>query len=477
MSTASKISEDLIRSSAPNAACAANGLKISRSRGFVKLYKTEDETLIFGDCKGSGASLYKTSIDLSGEAPVYRCSCPSRQIPCKHCVGIMYDWLAQKEFEVSDIPEDIAAKREKIEKKAKANEDSENSEKKPKQNKAAAQKKLKKQKEGLELAYGFVNELLSRGVSSVTSSSAQQYKNLAKQLGDYYLPAPQAVMTEIVSAAYRLSASPDDTEIHRITSLCVRLSSTVRKCMDYIDKKLESGEVLPDDNTLYEAMGNVWKLSQLKEIGLYKENAKMIQLSFNVIYDDLRSAEIDKAYWADLDTGEISQTQNIRPLRAAGYINAMDSAFGVHSIRMLYSYPGGINKRIRWENADIADASPEVFAQVLSIASQSISETIKKAKNELKNTLSAPSAAVLLKFDKIEFSDSDSHPVLKLSNDTIALRSNSENSCTCRILRILSHENLTNGAVLGELYYRENERRIYLCPISIVNNCGIIRLV
>lgn len=478
MSTVNSITAELIRSAAPNPAADQNGQKISRSGGFQSLYVSEDKTLIFGDCKGSGSKPYRTSADFSGDSPVFRCSCPSRQFPCKHSLGIMYDWLAGKSFGVAQIPADILEKRQKLAKKAEKAENAEAAEKKPpKQNKSAAAKKLKKQAEGLELAEQFVNDLFSRGISSVSSAAAEQYKNLAKQLGDYYLPEPQAIMNEIITAAERLNESPDDKELERLTALCVKLSSSVRKSKAYIAEKLESGEVLPEDNILYEKMGGVWKLTQLKEIGLFKENARIIQLSFTVLHDEMHKADIDFAYWADLDTGEISKTENIRPLKAAKYIKAEDSQFGVHRVKMLYRYPGGLNRRVRWEEyAEITEADSGVYSELLSKAEKSLSEAVKKAKNELKNTMSDENIAMLVPFDSIEFAVLDGHPVLKLGEETIALRSNENYPDSCNILSVLDGQNLKNGALLGEFFYIPEERKIFVCPVSIVTNSGIIRL-
>src|SRR5216117_3257786 len=47
-----------------------------------------DERVVWGECQGS--SVYKTSIDLDG--PAFRCSCPSRKIPCKHALGLLLLW-------------------------------------------------------------------------------------------------------------------------------------------------------------------------------------------------------------------------------------------------------------------------------------------------------------------------------------------------------------------------------------------------
>ena len=101
---------------APNAAAAANGKKISQKNGFVKLYRSADGTYIGGECTGSGKSNYITSADFINEnAPVFRCSCPSRQFPCKHSIGLLYEYLAGKNFQECEIPQDILDKRKKKE--------------------------------------------------------------------------------------------------------------------------------------------------------------------------------------------------------------------------------------------------------------------------------------------------------------------------------------------------------------------------
>lgn len=477
MPTSAIVTGDLIRSLAPNAAAVSNGQKISRSGDFISLCRTSDDTLIFGSCKGSGKTPYSVSVDFSGDSPVFRCSCPSRQIPCKHCIALMFERLAGKPMTVSDIPEDIALKREKLAKRAeKQSAESAGTKSPPKQNKAAAEKKLRRQAEGLELAESFVNDLLSRGTSSINTASAEGFKDLAKQLGDYYLPEPQAIVTEIISKAEILSSAADDRLTDELTAMCVRLSSAVRKSKKYIETKLESGETLPEDSILYEAMGGVWKLSQLKELGLYKENARLMQLSFCVIHDSIHKADVDAAYWIDLDDGEISRTENIRPLRAAKYIKAEDSAFGMYKIKELYRYPGGLNRRVRWESAEICGAGSSEYAEVLSKADMSIADAVKKAKNELKGSLSQPTAAVLTAFDSIEFSTEDGHPVLKRGGETIALKPNDDHPKVCSVLEVFDKSLLKNGAVLGELFYLPSHRRFYMCPLSVINENGIFRL-
>ena len=42
---------------------------------------------VWGLCQGSGKEPYQTQINLIG--PAFHCSCPSRNFPCKHALGLL----------------------------------------------------------------------------------------------------------------------------------------------------------------------------------------------------------------------------------------------------------------------------------------------------------------------------------------------------------------------------------------------------
>ncbi len=50
-----------------------------------------NETLVWGKCQGTGKTPYQVSVDLTG--PAFRCSCPSRKLPCKHALALMLLWV------------------------------------------------------------------------------------------------------------------------------------------------------------------------------------------------------------------------------------------------------------------------------------------------------------------------------------------------------------------------------------------------
>ncbi|MEV5684101.1 SWIM zinc finger family protein [Streptomyces sp. NPDC052164] len=45
---------------------------------------------VWGLCRGSGSTPYRTVVDTTG--PAYTCSCPSRKFPCKHALGLLLLW-------------------------------------------------------------------------------------------------------------------------------------------------------------------------------------------------------------------------------------------------------------------------------------------------------------------------------------------------------------------------------------------------
>lgn len=79
------ITEDYIQSIAPNSTAFKAGEKLSLPAKWLSYSKNERG--LWGELKGSGKKPYKTQIDITDFA--YKCSCPSRQFPCKHGVALL----------------------------------------------------------------------------------------------------------------------------------------------------------------------------------------------------------------------------------------------------------------------------------------------------------------------------------------------------------------------------------------------------
>ncbi len=63
--------------------------------------------VLWGECRGSAATPYRTVIDLAG--PTYRCSCPSRKFPCKHVLALLLLWADGSVPDDAGGPPDWAA--------------------------------------------------------------------------------------------------------------------------------------------------------------------------------------------------------------------------------------------------------------------------------------------------------------------------------------------------------------------------------
>src|SRR5262245_17266427 len=106
---------------APNDKALLDGRGLIKKGALKKLAKSEDGTLVFGQCQGSGKSPYEVSMDLAtgNDRPTLRCSCPSRQFPCKHQIGLMLSFVQSgASFPVQAPPAALLEKRAKMVEKA-----------------------------------------------------------------------------------------------------------------------------------------------------------------------------------------------------------------------------------------------------------------------------------------------------------------------------------------------------------------------
>lgn len=478
-----QITEQTISALAPNAAAAANGKKISQKGGFVKLEQSADDTFFLGECTGSGKSNYITTADFIDSAqPVFRCTCPSRQFPCKHSLGLLYEMMSGKSFSVCEIPEDILQKRDKKQARAEKAETAakDAAEGKPaeppKVNKAARTKKLQKQLEGLTLTAKLVSDLLTTGLGAMGGTALATYRQLSKQLGDYYLPGPQKLLNKLIIEIEAFQKDGQDIHYEESVQTLMRLNALVKKSSRYLSDKLESGDVAQDDNLLYEELGGAWKLSELAAIGLSKENAVLSQLSFWVEFNDASNEYIDTGCWIDIDTGEIGVKQNFRPLKAIKYIKQDDTVFEVAQVPLLCYYPGEGNRRIRWEGVEFRALTSEDFTKLRGFASP-LAPNIKQAKNILKNTLADPYYYALIGFSRIGKTN-DGMVLEDTAGEKILLGDAPGTESTVMRLGMLPDTSvLENQVMLGAFFYDTISHHLLLKPLSIITPNQVVRLL
>ena len=494
-----EITQQQIDSWAPNAKASANGRKISQQGLFVTLECSEDDTFYIGECKGSGKKNYITSVDFVDPGdPVFRCSCPSRQFPCKHSLALLYEIKDRKTFTQAPIPEDILTKRARKQARAQKQEAQPQKPEQPQQtdgaapepapaapapakkakgNTAAKAKKLSRQLEGLDLTAKLVRDLLNGGLGSMGGTSLPAYRSLAKQLGDYYLPGPQRLLNRLILEVEAYQKDGSDSHFETAIDTLERLWTLVKQARQYLQQKLDQGDVGPDNSVLFEELGGAWRLEDLMALGLSRQNVRLAQLAFWVTKDDARAELIDVGCWADLDTGAVNMTYNYRPYKALKYVKQEDSVFGKCIVPELACYPGEGNPRIRWNSAQLEPLTEEDLASLRSHAEGSLNAAVKTAKNVLKNTMAPPMEVHLLKYAQI--GTIDGQPVVQDAEGTaVALGDVPGMQETISELIALPDAALMKDQVLlGGIWYDRENHQMKIQPLSIVTATDVVRLL
>lgn len=491
------LTEQQIAALAPNANALNNARGISRSGDFSRLGRSADGTFYQGECRGSGSKPYITSADFSeGETPVLRCTCPSRQIPCKHCLALLFEILDGKPFAELEIPQDILKKRARRGgKTAEAADEAPGDGKETKKtaarktgkksatSTAAQAKKLRAQLEGLDMTETLVRDILDSGLGDLTVEKLKTCRELAKELENHYLPGPSRLIRRFLLDVKAWEG--DERSLVRLLETLEKLWALIRKSRRYLEAKLAGGDMGRDASPLFEELGGIWKSSELEALGLTRENVRLVQLAFWVRQDDAREEFVDTACWVDLDRGDIVMTYGYRPFAAKKRLKTEDSTFGVAHAPKIVCYPGEGNPRVRWERADIQPVSEADRRRLRELAAPALAPEIKAAKDLLKDPLCEPPLFRLVRFARIGMVD-ESFVLVDPRGDTILLEDmpgleggvRSELAGSTAWLRMLPAPSLLEDqSLLGAIWHDAAAGRMKMQPLSIVTDTAIARLL
>lgn len=197
-----QFTSDQVLALAPDSSSAAAGKKLGSAKHWKNLGRSADA--LWGECQGS--ALYQVKVELASLTS--HCSCPSRKLPCKHCLGLLL--LAatnQAALSAGDAPEwveDWLAKRQ-----------ASSARKQERATKAAdapptasqlktAEKRLASVKKGLESLDLWLNDLVRQGLANVQTQPASFWEHQAARLRDAQAPA-------LDTRVRRLAAIPNAT--------------------------------------------------------------------------------------------------------------------------------------------------------------------------------------------------------------------------------------------------------------------------
>lgn len=178
-----QLSPEQIKQMAPDGASAAAGQKLAAAAHWQLLGR--DVAALWGLCQGS--AVYQVRVDLSNFG--YRCSCPSRKLPCKHVLGLLLLSATSAQAVAEGTPPEWVAdwldKRREREKATPAREA------KPVDEKAQKQRIEKREvriEEGLERLDLWLNDLVRNGFAQLESKPAAFWEEHAKRLVDAQAP-------------------------------------------------------------------------------------------------------------------------------------------------------------------------------------------------------------------------------------------------------------------------------------------------
>ncbi|WNS45669.1 SWIM zinc finger family protein [Paenibacillus sp. MMS20-IR301] len=478
-----ELTSSYVDSLAPNAAAMKNGQGLVRKKSFTELHQSDGGELLFGKCAGSGKTPYECSADfITPESPVFRCSCPSRQFPCKHALGLLYAFVEGQTFSPAPVPEDIAGKREKAEKREenKAKAAAEGEPAKPKKvNKSALKKKISAQLEGLDLLEKLVLSFVRSGLSTLDRSAAKTVQEQVKQLGNYYLSGAQIELRRF--SILMFSGKDQEQNYTYAVEQLTRLHAFIKKGRAYLLARSEDPELALDhESTIDEWLGHAWQLSELKEYGLVKEGGELLQLAFYSFDDTARQEFVDLGYWLDLtaEGGEIRRTLNYRPYKAAKLMREDDSFFEIAVVPQVYTYPGDMNARIRFEALTPRPVQAADIERAAAQAHRSYADVIKKVKNQIKNPLSDKLPVLLLHAASLGITESGQYVITDESGSQLVLADiPSLPQGTVHLLPFLPANAQMDSYILVMFEHNLDQGRLTAQPLTVIKDDEVIRLL
>ncbi len=479
------LDEAMVDAAAPNAEAGKNGRGLVLKKKFTKLHVSADGTLLFGECQGSGKEPYQCSADFArADQPTYRCNCPSRQFPCKHCLGLMYAFAQKKPFPPAEVPAELQAKREKLQVRTekKAEEAT-----KPKQvNVAALAKKVKVQLEGIDTLEKLTHDLVRIGIGNMNAKLASQMEQQAKRLGDVYLPGARAALhgyTQLfVNSDGKYTDARNNTTSERVYTEALdqlgRLHAIIKQGRAYLTKQLEDPNLaVPTDTAIAAWLGHAWQLADLKAAGLVEADAELVQLAFNSHFDAARQEYIDTGIWISLGNGRIRVTQTLRPVKALKHIKSEDSFFAVAQVKELCVYPGSLNPRIRWDAMTQRPLEPRDLQTVRHHGRAEFASAVKEVKGALKAPLADRTPIFALNFKTLGKVGTE-YVIEDAKGDRLVLTDAgmAEEPPSCAMLPLLPKAVFAGQTLIARFHHDLDTRQLRVKPLSIITDTAVIRL-
>jgi hypothetical protein len=186
-----QVTRDQVVALAPDVSAASAGKKLGNTTFWKNL--GQNERAMWGECQGS--ALYQIKIDLS--TLTTQCSCPSRKLPCKHSLGLLFiaatDVSSIPDGEPPEWVETWLTKRQARTPRTSAKDTSPS---KTSSSRAAQAKRVEKRQvlisRGLDSLDLWMNDLVRNGLASIQTRTASFWESQAAQMTDAQTPGVTA---------------------------------------------------------------------------------------------------------------------------------------------------------------------------------------------------------------------------------------------------------------------------------------------
>ena len=182
-----KLTAEQIVALAPDESSAAAGKKLGKAPCWQK--PGRNDAALWGECQGS--ALYQVRIALAELA--YKCNCPSRKLPCKHVLGLLFlaavTPTAVAESEPPEWVTDWLARRQEriVRRQEKATAAGSSAD--PVGQSKRAEQRHERVMDGLERLDLWLNDLIRNGLAGLEQQSPSLWEGQAKRLVDAQMPA------------------------------------------------------------------------------------------------------------------------------------------------------------------------------------------------------------------------------------------------------------------------------------------------
>ena len=300
---------------------------------------------LWGEIYGSGKSPYQTIVDLRSIA--YKCSCPSRKIPCKHALGLLY--CAADQETAGDVEPDWVVEwldsRDEREKKARETATKKAKSKTPsKASLKTAEKRMELVADGLEQLKTWLSDSIRVGIDSLTPDS---FTSVSKRMVDAKAPGVAAML----SSCAEIVGTTDDwrerllSKLGKIALLIEAYGRIDKASEDFVSELRQSiGWTIPQADVLESGERVV---DQWVSVG-----------QFFVVKGSNERVSAKRSWFWGVNSQRYALFLQFVANRQEEMVKNFPEGFARLETAARF-YPGVVKTRALWEPLDKLDAKPE----------------------------------------------------------------------------------------------------------------------